>query len=98
MGNWETVKVRLPPLPLLAVRASSSLTDPEVQKVDNAIHPQDNWIPPGRYFIYDSYSVPLYRFMGIIYSYFEKGCRKKCARQSRKALWVVLSLLFFKEI
>ena len=33
-----------------------------------------------------------------IYSYFEKGCRKKCTRQSRKALWVVLSSLFFKEI
>ena len=33
-----------------------------------------------------------------IYSYFEKGCRKKCTRQSRKALWVVLSLLFFKDI
>ena len=32
------------------------------------------------------------------YSYFEKGCRKKCTRQSRKVLWVVLSLLFFKEI
>ena len=34
----------------------------------------------------------------VIYSYFEKGCRKKCTRQSRKALWVVLSSLFFKEI
>ena len=34
----------------------------------------------------------------IVYSYFEKGCRKKCTRQSRKALWVVLSSLFFKEI
>ena len=33
-----------------------------------------------------------------VYSYFEKGCRKKCMRQSRKVLWVVLSLLFFKEI
>ena len=33
-----------------------------------------------------------------VYSYFEKGCRQKCTRQSRKALWVVLSLLFFKEI
>ena len=32
------------------------------------------------------------------YSYFEKGCRKKCMRQSRKALWVALSSLFFKEI
>ena len=32
-----------------------------------------------------------------IYSYFEKGCRKKCKRQSRKVLWVVLSSLFFKE-
>ena len=34
----------------------------------------------------------------IIYSYFEKGCRKKCTLQSRKVLWVVLSALFFKEI
>ena len=33
-----------------------------------------------------------------IYSYFEKGCRKRCMRQSWKALWVVLSSLFFKEI
>ena len=33
-----------------------------------------------------------------IYSYFEKGCRKKCTRQARKVLWVVLSSLFFKEI
>ena len=33
-----------------------------------------------------------------VYSYFEKGCRKKCTRQSRKALWVVLSSLFFKEV
>ena len=32
------------------------------------------------------------------YSYFEKSCRKKCTPQSRKALWVVLSSLFFKEI
>ena len=34
---------------------------------------------------------------GKEYSYFEKGCRKKCKRQSRKALWVVLSSLFFGE-
>ena len=34
----------------------------------------------------------------LIYSYFEKGCRKKCTRQTRKVLWVVLSALFFKEI
>ena len=33
-----------------------------------------------------------------IYSYFEKGCREKCTRQSWKELWVVLSSLFFKEI
>ena len=32
------------------------------------------------------------------YSYFEKGCREKYTRQSWKALWVVLSSLFFKEI
>ena len=24
-----------------------------------------------------------------VYSYFEKGCRKKCTRQSQKVLWVV---------
>ena len=34
----------------------------------------------------------------IIYSYFEKGCRKKCMRQSRMVSWVVFSSLFFKEI
>ena len=28
--------------------------------------------------------------MKFIHSYFEKGCRKKCTRQSRKVLWVVL--------
>ena len=33
-----------------------------------------------------------------LYSYFEKGCQKKCTQQSRKVLWVVLSSLFFKEI
>ena len=32
------------------------------------------------------------------YSYFKKGCRKKCTQQSRKVLWVILSSLFFKEI
>ena len=34
----------------------------------------------------------------LVYSCFEKGCRKKCTRQSRKVLWVVFSSLFFKEI
>ena len=33
-----------------------------------------------------------------VYSHFEKGCQKKCTRQSRKVLWVVLSSLLFKEI
>ena len=28
----------------------------------------------------------------------EKGGRKKCTRQSRKALWMVFTSLFFKEI
>ena len=32
------------------------------------------------------------------YSFFEKGCGKKCTRQSRKVLWVVLRSLFFSEI
>ena len=34
----------------------------------------------------------------LVYSYFEKGCRKKYTRQSQKVLWVVLRALFFKEI
>ena len=34
----------------------------------------------------------------VYYSYFEKSCRKKCTRQCRKVLQVVLSSLFFKEI
>ena len=34
----------------------------------------------------------------IVYSYFEKGCRKKRKRQSRKVLRVGLSSLFFTEI
>ena len=33
-----------------------------------------------------------------VYSYFEKGCRKKCMRQSRMVLWVVFISLFFKQI
>ena len=37
------------------------------------------------------------RCLNLEYSYFEKGCRKKCTRQSRKVLWVVLSSLFFKQ-
>ena len=31
----------------------------------------------------------LMRVGHITYSYFKKGCRKKCTRQTRKALWVV---------
>ena len=42
--------------------------------------------------------VKLYSHLVIIYSYFEKGCRKKGARQCQKVLRVVLSSLFFKEI
>ena len=30
--------------------------------------------------------------------FFEKGCQKKCTRQSRKVSWVVLNSLLFKEI
>ena len=46
------------------------------------------------------YIQPTYSCIQLIYnlySYFEKG-RKKCTRQSHRALWVVLSALFFKEI
>ena len=44
-------------------------------------------------------SLGLSLFRGsTVYSYFEKGCRKKCTRQTRKVLWVVFSSLFFKEI
>ena len=41
---------------------------------------------------------PQVQSLTLIYSYFEKGCREKCTRQSWKALWVVLSSLFFEEI
>ena len=34
----------------------------------------------------------------MIYNYFEKGCRKKCTRKSRKVLWVALRALFFKKL
>jgi len=33
-----------------------------------------------------------------VYSYVEKGCRKKCTWQSRKVLWMVLNASFFKEV
>ena len=33
----------------------------------------------------------------VFISYFEKGCRKKCTRQSRKVLWVVLSSLLSQK-
>ena len=39
----------------------------------------------------------LIRLNTIICSYFEKGCRRKCTRQSRKVLWVVLSPLSSKK-
>ena len=51
-------------------------------------------------FIYASHHLILAAIKGarkFIYSYFEKGCRKKCTRKSEKVLWVVLSSLFFKE-
>ena len=43
-------------------------------------------------------AVFMYNAARHIYSYFEKPCRKKCARQSRKVLWVVLNSLLFKEV
>jgi len=33
-----------------------------------------------------------------VYSYFEKSCRKKCTRQSRKVLWVNCSSKKFERI
>ena len=33
----------------------------------------------------------------VFISYFEKGCQKKCKRQSRKVLWVVLSSLLSQK-
>ena len=38
----------------------------------------------------------LFCILRTLYSYF--GCRKKCTRQSRRALWVVLRAMFLKEI
>ena len=40
---------------------------------------------------------PPLKLLSFARSYFEKGCPKKCARQSRKVLWVVLGSLFFAE-
>ena len=35
--------------------------------------------------------------VGTIYSYFEKGCRRKmCTRQSRKVIWDMINTLFLK--
>ena len=54
--------------------------------------------------LYTPYLQPIFTYVHLIYnlytavySYFEKGCRKKCTRQSRRALWMVLSALFFKQ-
>ena len=41
---------------------------------------------------------PPLKLGSFVYSYLEKGCRKKCTRQSRKVLRVVLGSLFFAEI
>ena len=56
------------------------------------------------YSLYTPYLQPIFTYVHLIYnlytavySYFEKG-RKKCMRHPRRALWVVLSALFFKEI
>ena len=38
------------------------------------------------------------KLRSFVYSYFEKGCRKKSTWQSRKVFWVVLGSLFFAEI
>ena len=55
------------------------------------------------YSLYTPYLQPIFTYVHLIYnlytavySYFEKGCRKKCMRHSRRALWVVLSALFVK--
>ena len=35
----------------------------------------------------------------VIYSYFEKGCRKKiCTRQSRKVIWDMINTLFLTTV
>ena len=65
------------------------------------IHLKYNYI----FTLYTPYLQPIFTYVHLIYnlytavySYFEKGCRQKCTRRSRRALWVVLSALFFKEI
>ena len=42
--------------------------------------------------------LPVHSLATSVYSYFEKGWGKKCTRQCRKALWIVLSSQFFNEI
>ena len=49
--------------------------------------------------LYDDFLWPhIHMLVCNAYSYFEKGCRKKCTRQSWQALWVVLSSPFLREI
>ena len=41
--------------------------------------------------VFQNSVIALFNSTVNIYSYFEKGCQKKCMRQSQKVLWVVLS-------
>ena len=41
--------------------------------------------------------IHIYIYIYIYNSFLEKGCPKKCTRQTWKVLWMILSALFFKE-
>ena len=59
------------------------------------VRDQPGWPVPKSSFIWDFWMNRKYVCM-CVYSYFEKGCRIKCARQLRKVLWVVFEFIVFQ--
>ena len=86
-----------------AKKARAKRMEANCKRVIETIAPREEWHdvtePIGPLSLhYEGISALLKTQMPYTASYFEKGCRKKCTRQCRKALWVVLSSLFFEEI
>ena len=59
------------------------------------VRDQPGWPVPKGSFILDFWMNRKYVCI-CVYSYFEKGCRIKCARQLRKVLWVVFEFIVFQ--